>query len=345
MPIQEEFFGTLKDGFEVKKITFQNAHGLVAEFITFGGALKSLKMPDKNGDVKNVCLGYDNIEGYIKNHIFMGAIIGRYANRIAGGKFSINRKSYTLPCNDGGKNHLHGGVDGFDRKIWDYDIFESDDSRGVVFKRISPKGEEGYPGTLEVTVIYSLNDENELTINYKAETDSATPINLTNHTFWNFAGAGLDSILAHELELNCSHYLPVNDSLIPTGDIVEVKRTPFDFTAAKTIKKDIEKIGGYDHCFVIDRKEEGLVKAATIRDPQSGRGMEIYTTKPGIQLYTGNFLDGVAGADNAVYEKHDGLCLETQFFPDAVNKPQFPSAILLPGEIYHHITVHKFFSE
>ncbi len=344
MPLTKTIFGSLPDGTEITKFELSNMNGISAEIINYGGILVSLNLPDQNNKLKNVCLGFDNLDDYLSGHPYFGCIVGRVANRISNAEFTLNGTKYSLAKNHG-KHHLHGGTQGFDKKVWDAEPFESEDVSGVTLKYKSEHGEEGYPGELDVTVVYSLNDEDELTINYKAETDEATPLNLTNHAYWNFAGAGNGKIYNHMLQLFARKYLEVDDELIPTGRLRDVNGTAYDFRTTKKIGRDIQEIGGYDTCFVLETSDEDdLVKAARVLDPASGRGMEVWTSKPGIQFYTGNFLDGIKGANGAVYNQHDAFCLETQFFPDAVNKPQFSSIILEPGDIYHHITVHRFFN-
>mgnify|MGYP006277647317 CR=1 FL=1 len=344
MPINTTIFGSLPDGRVITKFELSNMNGISAEIINYGGILVALNLPDQHNKVNNVCLGFDSLDGYLSTHPYFGCIVGRVANRISKAAFKLKDTTYSLAQNHG-QHHLHGGQEGFDKKVWNAEPFESEDVSGVTLKYKSEDGEEGYPGELDVTVVYSLNDEDELTINYKAETDEATPLNLTNHAYWNFTGAGSGKIYDHMLQLFADKYLEVDDDLIPTGRILNVNGTPLDFRTTKKIGRDIEAAGGYDHCFVLESSDEDdLVKAARVLDPGTGRGMEVWTSKPGVQFYTGNFLDGIKGAGGAVYTQHDAFCLETQYFPDAVNKPQFPSIILEPGDIYHHITVHRFFT-
>jgi len=346
MPIKEETFGALPEGTPVTKFVLSNLNDIRVEVMNYGGTLVAVYLPDSRGNRTNVCLGFDTLEGYLSDQPYLGCIVGRVANRIQGGQFTLEGISYTLAKNENNANHLHGGVRGFDKKVWDAEPFETEDVCGVTLKYESEDGEEGYPGNLDVTIVYSLNEENELTLNYKAETDAPTPVNLTNHAYWNFAGAGSGTILDHVLKLNAAKYLVTDEANIPTGAINMVNGTPLDFQKAKRIGADINQVGGYDHCFVInDEEDDELVKAAEVFDSNSGRGMRIVTTKPGVQLYTGNYLNGIQGANGAIYDKHHGLCLETQYFPDSVNKSQFPSTILHPGDTYHHITIHKFLVE
>jgi aldose 1-epimerase len=343
MPLRQEVFGSLPDGTEITKFILSNLNNISVEIINYGGIVTAVNLPDKDGNIKNVCLGFDTLDGYLGEHPYFGCIVGRVANRIGGARFKLDGVEYQLAKNDGGINHLHGGTVGFDKVVWDAEPFETEDVSGITLSYTSEDGEEGYPGMLEVTVVYSLNEEDELIINYKAESDARTPVNLTNHAYWNFAGAGSGKILDHVLKLNCDKVLAVDEHLIPTGLIKNVATTPYDFRKAKRIGQNIDEVGGYDDCFIINHDEEDeLTKAAEVVDPESGRGMKVYTTMPGVQLYSGNFLDGIKGS-GGIFNKHDALCLETQYHPDAVNKLNFPSIILDPGETYHHITVHRFF--
>lgn len=346
MNLTQEPFGISKDGKKVEKFTLSNSKGMTATVMTLGGILVSFKMPDRGGVVQEITLGFDTLEEYLAGHPYFGAIIGRFANRIAQGRFHLDGVTYTLVPNEKSTNHLHGGNMGFDKVVWQAEVFQDGASAGVKLSYLSPDGEEGYPGTLKVAVAYRLSEDNELKVEYWAETDKATPVNLTNHTYWNLAGAGSGSILGHELLLNCPKYLPVDDNLIPTGEIRPVQGTPMDFTSSKPIGLHMDQVpGGYDHCFVMDPLVRGLKPIARLHEPGSGRTMEISTTKPAVQFYTGNFLDKIRGAGGTLFDKHGALCLETEFFPDAVNQSAFPSAILRPGETYHHVTVHRFFTD
>lgn len=341
MTIKKAFYGSLADGASVDKYTFANSRGLTAEVITYGGILTSLAQPDRRGKSANLTLGFDKLEDYVARNPYFGAVLGRVANRIAGGSFTLEGVQHKLATNNG-PHHLHGGNRGFDKVVWKAKPYTDRTSAGVVLSYSSRDGEEGYPGNLRVTMTYRLTEDNELSFEYSAQTDKPTPVNLSHHGYWNLAGSGM--ILDHELLLNCPFYLPVDDTLIPTGEVLSVKGTPMDFTASKPIGRDIGKVaGGYDHCWAAARSDRGYRHIATLYEPSSGRGMEVWTTMPGVQLYTGNFLSGLAGAAGAVYNKHYGLCLETQYFPDAVNRPHFPSCILLPGQTYSHKTAHRFF--
>jgi aldose 1-epimerase len=346
MELQRELYGTTPEGAKIDCFTLTNSGGLSAKVITYGCILTSLRMPDKYGKTGEITLGFDTLEGYLADQPYFGALVGRFANRIAGGRFELDGKSYNLACNEKGANHLHGGKVGFDKRVWSAEELRSNDRIGVCFSYTSPDGEEGYPGNLAVIVTYSLNEQNELIFDYQAQTDQSTPINLTNHAYWNLSGAGSGTIYDHTLFLSCPSYLPVNEELIPTGEILPVKGTALDFTTEKPIGRDIDQLPiGYDHCFVAERDDASLTAIARLFDPASGRGLEISTTKPAVQLYTGNFLTGIKGAHGVVFSKHSALCLETEGFPDAVNRPEFPAAVLRPGESYHHTTVQRFFTE
>jgi len=346
MELSRQPYGRIPKGADVEIFTLKNSRGLTVRMISYGCIITSVQMPDRNGNVGEITLGFDGLEGYLGKHPYFGALVGRFANRIGAGRFELEGKRYTLACNEKGQNHLHGGVVGFDKRVWKTEELREVDSAGVSFSYTSPDGEEGYPGKLEVTVTYSLNEANELSFHYRAETNKATPVNLTNHTYWNLSGPGSGTIYDHLLSLNCSHYLPVDEQLISTGEVLPVEGTPLDFRTQKAIGRDIGRLPiGYDHCFVADREAEGPATIARVVDPASGRGFELATTKPAVQLYTGNFLDGIRGAGGRVFDKHSALCLETEYYPDAVNHPEFPSAVLHPGEIYAHTTVHRFFNE
>jgi aldose 1-epimerase len=341
MTLQKQPYGRLPDGAAVDSYTLGNSRGLTAKIITYGGILTSLTMADRRGKSANVTLGFDTLEEYPAKSPFFGALVGRFANRITKGAFAIEGRQYQLACNDG-PNHLHGGLKGYDKVIWKAKSVQEKRSAAVVLSYTSPDGEEGYPGTLRITVTYRITEENELSIEYSARTDQPTPVNLTQHSYWNLAGAG--TVLDHELSLDCPFYLPVDSQLMPTGEILSVRGGPMDFTAPKPIGRDIGKVsGGYDHCWAAARSDRAFKRIAVLYEPSGGRGMEVWTTKPGVQFYSGNFLDGLPGAGGAVYARHAGLCLETEFFPDAVNRPHFPSCILSPGQTYSHRTVHRFF--
>ncbi len=305
--------------------------------------LTELHVPDASGRAANVVLGFDNLARYLAGHPYLGPAIGRVANRIANGRFSLGGKAYDLARNENGVHLLHGGNKGFDKVLWKAEPAQGKAEADVRFTYRSPDGEEGFPGTLDVTVVYTLTDANELKIEYSATTDKPTPINLTNHSYFNLAGAGSGDILGHELTIAADQYTPADETLIPTGQIAPVRGTPLDFTKPAAIGARIAQVpGGYDHNFVLNSGGGTLALAARLRDPVSGRTMEVLTTEPGIQFYSGNFLDGSVTGLGGPYRKHYGLCLETQHFPDSVNKPQWPTIILQPGQTYRHLTVHRF---
>ncbi|MEZ4826377.1 MAG: aldose epimerase family protein [Bacteroidia bacterium] len=348
-PERIESFGKTRDGRETRVFHFQNDSGMHFSVTDFGGTILSLEVPDRNGIPGDVVLGFDNLADTEAFRFFYGCIVGRYGNRIAGGKFSLDGTDYSLAVNNG-PNHLHGGLSGFDRQVWDAAPFSQPGAAGVVFSYLSRDMEEGYPGNLKVSVTYSLTDKGELRIDYRAETDRTTVINLTNHAFFNLKDCGLTSILDHELQLFADHFTPVDKVMIPTGEIRLVKGTPMDFSHAFPIGARIhshdEQIvfgNGYDHNFVINPQGTGLAKAARVYEKETGRVMEVYTTEPGVQFYTGNFLQGrKPGKYGITYQNRSGFCLETQHFPDSPNKPGFPSTTLRPGEVYQSTTVYAF---
>lgn len=343
MDMFKEDFGSLPDGTVVELYTLYNSAGLRARIMTYGAILVSLEVPDRDGRLADITLGYDSLEGYLETTPYFGAIVGRYGNRIAKGAFTLDGVEYTLAANNG-ENHLHGGIRGFDKVVWKAEPLREDRAVGVRMTYLSPDGEEGYPGNLASTVTYWITEDNELKITYEATTDKATPVNLTHHSYFNLAGQGTGDILGHELQLFADRYTPVDEGLIPTGELRPVAGTPFDFTEPHTIGERIARVpGGYDHNFVLTAGGGQLALAARVYEPTSGRVMEITTTEPGIQFYAGNFLDGtIAGKVDKVYHKHYGFCLETQHFPDSPNKPEFPSTILRPGETYLSQTIHRF---
>jgi aldose 1-epimerase len=334
----------------VDLFTLTNVNGMEVRAMTYGGIIVSLRVPDRDGKLGDVVLGYDTLDGYLKVSPYFGAIIGRYGNRIAHGKFTLDGEPYQLATNDG-PNALHGGLKGFDKVVWHGEPFQKKEGVGVVFTYTSPDGEEGYPGKLDATVTYTLTDANTLAFDYRAVTDKPTPVNLTQHTYFNLAGAAAGDILSHELMLKASQFTPIDSTLIPTGEMRAVAGTPFDFTTPHAIGERIgaqdEQLrfgGGYDHNFVLDRNDTGsLSLAARVYEPTTGRVMEVSTTEPGIQFYSGNFLDGsITGKARHVYKHRSGFCLETQHYPDSPNKPDFPSTILRPGQEYRSRTVYAF---
>ena len=346
--VTREAFGKTANGTPVEIYTLTNANGIELRAMTYGAIITDLKVPDRSGHIADIVLGFDTIDGYLKDSPYFGALIGRYGNRIAKGQFTLSGTTFTLATNNG-PNHLHGGVKGFDKVLWNALQAAGPEGVSVTFTRESPDGEEGYPGTLQVIVRYMLTDRNELAIEYRATTDKATPVNLTQHSYFNLA-AGSGDILGHELMLNASRYTPVDETLIPTGELAPVEGTPFDFQKATAIGARIDadhvqlRNGkGYDHNWVLNRTGPGLQRAALVVDPKSGRTLDIATTEPGIQFYSGNFLDGtITGKGGQVYKRHAGFCLETQHYPDSPNHPDFPSTILQPGQIYASKTVFTF---
>lgn len=348
MPITQEFFGHLPDGREVELYTLTNRNGLEARVMTYGGILVSLKTPDRHGEMGDIVLGFDDLQGYLAGHPYFGSLIGRYGNRIARGQFSLNGVEYRLARNNG-PNHLHGGENGFDKVLWKAAPALVDDGEQLMLSYRSVDGEEGYPGQLDVEVTYTLTEDNELKIDYRAHCDRPTILNLTNHSYFNLAGQG--DILNHVVNLKASRFLPTDSTLIPTGELRPVNRTPMDFTRptpiGALIQDDYEPLrfaGGYDHCWIFDKEQPGALEpVAEVFDPHSGREMKVLTTQPAIQFYTGNFLDGtLTGKSGRVYRKHDGFCMETQHYPDAPNHGDFPSTVLNPGEVYLQATVYRF---
>jgi aldose 1-epimerase len=345
--IERHPFG-LADGTPVERYTLANANGTSVEVITFGGIVTALRTRDRQGRLDDVVLGHPTLEGYLQgNRPYLGALVGRVANRIALGRFTLGGRLHQLACNDG-RNHLHGGVRGFDRLIWSARAGQASDRATLELRRVSEDGEEGYPGRLEVTVTYALDDDDQLRLDYAATAAAPTPCNLTHHGYFNLDGS--DDVLGHLLTLQASRFLPVDEGLIPTGELRGVAGTPMDFTAPAAIgarlDADDEQLRhghGYDHCFVLDRRGEGLQPAATLVGPASGRRLEVLTTEPATQFYSGNFLDGtITGKGGRRYGRRAGLCLETEHFPDAPNHPAFPSIVLLPGQPYRSSTVFRF---
>ena len=341
-------FGKTADGTPVEIYTLTNANGVELKAMTYGCVMTSLKVPDRAGKFADVVLGFDTIDGYLKDSPYFGAVVGRYGNRIAKGRFTLNGKTYNLVTNNG-PNHLHGGNKGFDKVVWTASPRATAQGVGVVFTRTSPDGEEGYPGKLQTTVTYTLTDKNELIVEYRATTDKATPVNLTQHSYFNLAADDGD-ILGHQLTIDADRYTPVDDTLIPTGELAPVAGTPFDFRKATAIGARINadnpqlKNGkGYDHNWVLTRNGPGLQHAVHVVEPKTGRTLDIATTEPGVQFYSGNFLDGtIKGKGGRVYTQRSGFCLETQHYPDSPNHPSFPSTILLPGHTYSSTTVFTF---
>lgn len=340
-------FGKTTDGTEVQLYTLTNAHGVKVSITNFGGTVTSILVPDKTGQLGEVVLGFDDVRGYqspayVKSGPYFGALIGRYGNRIARGKFTLDGQAYTLATNNG-PNHLHGGTKGFDKVVWQAQPGTAADGPTLALTYVSQDGEEGYPGTLTVKVVYTLTNDDALKIDYTATTDQATPVNLTNHSYFNLGHGKAKNALGHELTIAADRYTVVDAGLIPTGELRPVKGTPFDFTTPHDIGERIGQVpGGYDHNWVLNQIS-GTHAAATVYEPTTGRTMQVTTTEPGIQFYTGNFLDGtLKGKGGQVYGKHAGFCLETQHFPDSPNQPAFPSTILRPGQTLQSSTVYQF---
>lgn len=346
--ISRDLFGVLADGTEIEIYTLRNGSHMEITVLTYGGILQSVLVPDGEGKVENVTLGFDNLEGYVeRNDAFFGGITGRYANRIAAGRFTLNGVEHQLTINEA-LNHLHGGAKGFDKRVWTVtQTYRNRCEAGVELSYVSGHGEEGYPGSLDTRVTYTLTPRSEIVIDYRATTDAPTVVNITNHAYWNLAGEAKGSVAGHMLELGASHYTPVTEELIPTGEIIPVAGTALDFTHGRaldpTTRLEPLPYPGYDHNFVLDGTEDGLGFAALLTEPSSGRTLSIDTTEPGLQVYSGGLLDGtLIGPGGRPYHAGAGLALETQHFPDSPNNPQFPSTVLEPGEEYHSTTVYRF---
>ncbi len=351
--ISKHGYGTTRDGKAVDEYTLTNAKGMVIKIITLGGIITAVHAPDRSGKLADVVLGCNNVADYETKSSYFGALIGRYGNRIGKGSFTLEGKPYSLAVNDG-PNSLHGGLKGFDKQVWAAKEVKSDTGVGLELSYLSPDGEEGYPGNLSVTVTYTLTDDNAIQINYSASTDQATVLNLTNHSYFNLSGSGSGTIYHHIVQINADRYTPVNNALIPTGELAPVAGTPFDFRSPKVINGGLRSSHqqmvygrGYDHNFVLNRRSSsGLEMAARVYDPTTGRALEVWTTEPAIQFYTGNFLDGtVVGSSGALIRQGDALCLETQHYPDSPNQSNFPTTTLNPGDTYQTTTVYKFMTD
>jgi aldose 1-epimerase len=345
LSVSKTSFGKLNDSTEVYLFSLKNKNQMEVRIINYGGIITHIFAPDKNGAIGDVVLGFDSLSGYLKEpvHPYFGVLVGRYGNRIAKGKFTLDGKQYTLAVNNG-ENHLHGGLKGFDKVYWNAEEIEDMGKVGVKLQYTSKDMEEGYPGNLDVTVTYTLNNDNELKIDYQAKTDKKTVLNLTNHSYFNLGAGNTKDILSHIVTINADKYTPVDKGLIPTGEIVEVKGTAFDFTTSHEVGERIGQVeGGYDHNYVLNNTAGKAATAAKVFEPSTGRVLEVTTDQPGIQFYTGNFLDGsIKGKGNVPYVKNYGLCLETQHFPDSPNQPNFPSTVLSPGEKFTSTTTYKF---
>ena len=340
--IDREKFGQTNEGVSVDLFTLTNDNGLTVKITNYGGIVTSMLVPDKMGNYEDVVLGFDNLQNYLDGHPYFGSLIGRYANRIAKGMFELKGVLYYLAANNG-ENHLHGGNRGFDKVVWDSEPFVEENEVGLNLSYLSKDMEEGYPGNLNVKVTYRLTNENQLIIDYFAETDKACPVNLTHHSYFNLT-AGKENILNHKVMINANSYVGIDNNLIPTGQIRDLIGTEMDFTLPKIIGSRIDMVdGGYDHCYIINKNPDDMSLIARVHEETSGRIMEVYSTEPGVQFYSGNFLDGsIKGKNGIVYDKHFGFCLETQHFPDSPNQKDFPSTILYPGESYAYSTIYEF---
>ncbi len=350
--IRKEPFGKAPDGTPVELFTLTNKNGMSVQITNYGGIITTLRVPDAGGDLEDVVLGYYTLEKYLEKSPHFGALVGRYGNRIAHGEFTLDGKKYELVTNNG-PNHLHGGKEGFDKKVWEAEMITKDHASALKLHYLSPHMEEGYPGNLDVYATYRLTDENEVRLDFEATTDRKTILNLTHHSYFNLKGHGKGRILDHLIRFDADRIVPIDDEAIPLGGLMDVEGTPFDFKEFRTIGEDINDDhiqirngSGYDHTFVINGEYGRLRKACTVKEPASGRIMEVYTTEPGVQFYTGNHLDGsIKGKEGRIYERRSGFCLEAQHFPDSPHNPDFPSTVLEPGETYTQTTVYKFSTE
>ncbi|MGE5614614.1 MAG: aldose epimerase family protein [Bacillota bacterium] len=348
MSIEKSLFGKMQDGTEINLYTLKNKNNMSVGIINYGGIIVYINVPDRNGHIDDVNLGYDNLESYIKKGQYFGAIIGRHANRIENAEFEINGKTYRLAKNDG-KNHLHGGNRGFDKVVWQAGIVDYEGAQSLELKYLSPDGEENYPGNLDVKVLYTLTDDNAIRIDYFAVSDKDTVVNLTNHAYFNLSGHGSGDILDHQVMIDADYFTVINDECIPTGEIRDVANTPMDLRTLKTIRDGITSNDGqiacgrgYDHNWVLKVTGNKPEKAAEVYDPKTGRVMEVFTTKPGLQFYSGNFMEHTIGKGGSVYDYRGALCLETQYFPNGTKHKHFPSPFLKAGEEYRHTTIYKF---
>ncbi|MDR2897855.1 MAG: galactose mutarotase [Spirochaetaceae bacterium] len=343
MKIKERLFGVLSGGEKVRLFTISNSD-MSFSVTNFGCTITSIILPSRSGRKDDITLGFSTLEGYVNNRSNFGCIVGRFANRIGNAEFNLNGKTYSLDKNIEGKHTLHSGWSGYDARLWEPELVETKDSAGVRFSLLSENGDQGFPGNLTMEVTYLLNKHNEIEMHYRAKTDRDTPVNLTNHSYFNLRGSGRGTILDHEISLNCDSTLEVDENWIPTGKLLPVEGTAWDFRTPKTIGQDIAQTpaGGYDECFVVNRSKGKLSVCANVHEPVSGRRMIAATNQPGVQFYTGNYLSGIVGKLGVPYEKQGGFCLETQQFPDAPNKPEFPDSILHAGEVLEAVTVYGF---
>lgn len=345
MKIEKEQYGELEDGRKVYLFTLANSNKVEVSITNYGGIITAIRTPDNLGKVANIVLGFDNLQGYLKEHPYFGALIGRYGNRIAKGEFTLDGMEYKLAVNNG-ENHLHGGIKGFDRVLWEPETTAGENETQLILHYRSEDGEEGYPGNLDVHVTYALNEKNELHIRYQATADKATPVNLTNHSYFNLSGSPKNEIFDHEVKMNAGQYIPVDDGAIPVNGLKEVDDTAFDFRTPKKVGRDFDKLqNGYDHTFVVDGPDGSMNHAATVVDHAVGRKMEVLTTEPGFQFYTGNYLGEFKDENGEAFGNQTAMCFETQHFPDSPNRPEFPSTILKPGETYESETIFRFSSE
>lgn len=348
MKIEKSLFGKMPDGTEINLYMLRNKNNMSVGIINYGGIIVHINVPDRNGRIDDVNLGYDSLESYIEKGLYFGAIIGRHANRIENAEFKINGKTYHLAKNDG-NNHLHGGNRGFDKVVWQAEVIDNEGAQSLQLKYLSPDGEENYPGNLDVKVLYTLSDDNALRIDYTAVSDKDTVVNLTNHAYFNLSGHASGDIMNHQVMINADRFTAINDECIPTGEIRDVSNTPMDLRTLKTIRYGIdsndEQIAfgrGYDHNWVLSVPGDKLEKVAEVYDPKTGRVMEVFTTKPGLQFYSGNSIDRTIGKGGAVYDRRSALCLETQYFPNGTKHKHFPSPFLKAGKEYRHTTIYKF---
>lgn len=344
MKVSRSAFGPLPDTREASLFSVENPNGITLKISDYGGVIQSILVPGKSGEMADVVLGFDSLAGYLQDNPYIGTLIGRYANRIARGKFSLEGKTYQLAVNNG-PNHLHGGLKGFDKVLWEAAEFADSQGAGVTLSYLSHDMEEGYPGNLKVRVTFTLDKENNVILDYEAKTDKPGPLNLTHHAYYNLGG-GSGTVHDHKLQIFADSCLVSDENLVPTGEIAKLDGSPLDFRVPKLVGKELGRVeGGFDHCYILAGENQELRKAARVSHPESGRVMEVFTTEPGMQFYSSNFLGGLKGKGGQTYGKHQALCLETQHFPDSPNHPEFPNTILKPGETYRQKTIYRFGTE